>query len=85
MYMCLYLGVWGELASHKRSSTHRPSSQGWASRCLVLIVLVGMVWVCLHVHACLGSLVVEHWSREAVMWVRIPPGAAHFFFEKEGK
>ena len=25
--------VWGELASHKRSLTHRPSSQGWASRC----------------------------------------------------
>ena len=28
-----HLGVWGELASHKRYLTHRPSSQGWASRC----------------------------------------------------
>ena len=26
---------------------------------------------------------VEHWPREKVMWVRIPPGVAHFFFEKE--
>ena len=40
-----YLGVWGELASYNRSSTHRPSSQGWASKCLVLSVFVGMVLV----------------------------------------
>ena len=26
-----------------------------------------------------------YWSRETVMWVRIPPGAAHFFFEKKRK
>ena len=29
------LGVLGELASHKRSLTHRPSSQGWAP-CVLL-------------------------------------------------
>ena len=28
------------------------------------------------------SLVVEHWSRERVMWVRIPPGAAHFSLKR---
>ena len=36
MYMCVgwgHLDVRGELASHKRSLTHHPSSQGWASRC----------------------------------------------------
>ena len=26
------LGVWRELVNHKRSLTHRPSSQGWAPR-----------------------------------------------------
>ena len=26
------LGVWGEFVNHKRSLTHRPSSQGWAPR-----------------------------------------------------
>ena len=34
--------VWGELASHKRSLT---SSQGWASNCLVLFMLIGHVFV----------------------------------------
>ena len=53
VYVCVYvssrqyLGVWGELASHKRSSTHRLSSQGWASKCVVLNVFVGM---CLNVY-----------------------------------
>ena len=28
-----HLDVWGESASDKRSLTHHPSSQGWASRC----------------------------------------------------
>ena len=43
-----HLGVWGELASHKRSSTHHPSSQGWASRCLVLCCwLVFWLFTCL--------------------------------------
>ena len=37
----VYLGMRGESASHK---THCPSSQGWASKCLVLSVFVGMVW-----------------------------------------
>ena len=27
-----HLDVWGELTSRKRSLTHCPSSQGWASR-----------------------------------------------------
>ena len=45
MYVCVswgHLDVWGELASHKRSLTHRPNSQGWASRCLLHIRL--FVW-----------------------------------------
>ena len=33
VFVCMHVDVWGELASHKRSLTHRPSSQGWASRC----------------------------------------------------
>ena len=49
----MYLGVWGELASHKRSSTHCPSSQGWASKCLVLSVFVGMVWF-VHMYMYMG-------------------------------
>ena len=28
-----HLGVWGELASHKDSLTHCPSSLGWAPEC----------------------------------------------------
>ena len=28
--------MWGELASHKSSLTHRPRSQGWTSRCPLL-------------------------------------------------
>ena len=32
-YFLLCLGVWGELVNHERSSTHCPSSQGWAPRC----------------------------------------------------
>ena len=35
-YECVSWGqldVWGELASHNRPLSHRPSSQGWASRC----------------------------------------------------
>ena len=31
-----HLDVWGELAGHIRSLTHRPSSQGWAFRCPVI-------------------------------------------------
>ena len=31
--------VWGELASHKIYLTHRPNSQGWASRCSLLNIL----------------------------------------------
>ena len=27
------VGVWGEFVNHKRSLTHRPSSQGWAPEC----------------------------------------------------
>ena len=44
------LGVWGELACHKRSLTHRPSSQGLAP-CVLLLLLVclfhgmGVSWV----------------------------------------
>jgi len=49
-----YLGVWGELASHKRSLTHHPSSQGWASTCLVLSVFVGMVLMSVHVYGFMG-------------------------------
>ena len=35
------------LASHKRSLTHHPSSQGWASRCplLYFFVCLGYGWV----------------------------------------
>ena len=40
------LDVWGELASHNRPLTHRPSSQGWASRCLLLHVYT-CIYVCL--------------------------------------
>ena len=39
VYVCVHgyvsvghLDVWGELTSRKRSLTHCPSSQGWASR-----------------------------------------------------
>ena len=39
--------MWGELASQKRSLTHHPSSQGWASRCPVL-------YTCLFVWAMVG-------------------------------
>ena len=51
LYMYVYvswglLDVWGELASRKRSLTHRPSSQGWASRCPLLHVYTCM-FVCL--------------------------------------
>lgn len=35
--------VWGELDSHKRSSTHHPISQGWAVSCSVLFVCLGWV------------------------------------------
>ena len=30
--------VWGELDNHKRSLTHRPSSQGWAFECPIRYV-----------------------------------------------
>ena len=43
-----HLDVWGELASHKRSSTHHPSSQGWASRCLELCMFVYFLFVWVH-------------------------------------
>ena len=49
VYHILYMyNVHVELASHKRSSTHRPSSQGWASRCLVLCcwLVSGCLLVC---------------------------------------
>ena len=38
IYICWlgHLDVLGELATHKRSLTHHPSSQGWASRCPVI-------------------------------------------------
>ena len=58
MSVCLYMYMYeyvswelldasGELASHKRSLTHRPSSQGWASRCplLYMFVSLGNCWV----------------------------------------
>ena len=42
MYMYMYV-VWGELACCKRSLTHRPSSQGWASGVLLFVcVCMGM-------------------------------------------
>ena len=48
-----HLDVWGELASHKRSLTHRPSSQGWASRCPVIdclfVYLFGLYSRCVSV------------------------------------
>ena len=47
-YMVGHLDVWGELASHKRSLTHRPSSQGWASRCPVL-----SIHACMYVYTCM--------------------------------
>ena len=38
--------VWGELASHKISLTHNPSSQGWASKChIIMFVCLGYCWV----------------------------------------
>ena len=49
MFVCMHVGVcvrWGhldvsgELASHKRSLTHRPSSHGWASRCPYIAIYV---------------------------------------------
>ena len=36
----LHLGVWGELVNHKRSLTHRPSSQCWAPECPTHFVFV---------------------------------------------
>ena len=46
----IHLGVWGELASHKDSLTHRPSSQGWASKCpLGLFFSSCVLFVCKHV------------------------------------
>ena len=50
LYVCVswgHLDVWGELASHKRSLTHRPSPQGWASRCPLLytFLCLGHGWV----------------------------------------
>ena len=52
LYVCVswgHLDVWGELASHKRSLTHRPSSQGWASRCPLLYTFLclghGLGWL----------------------------------------
>ena len=35
------LSVWGELVNHKRSLTHRPSSQGWAPKCPIHLCLFG--------------------------------------------
>ena len=38
--------MWGELASHKISLTHNPSSQGWASKChIIMFVCLGYGWV----------------------------------------
>ena len=47
IYMYNPRHVWGELASHKRSLTHCPSSQGWASRCPLLytFLCLGHGWV----------------------------------------
>ena len=43
--------MWGELASHKRSLTHRPSSQGWAFRCPVIVCLF-ICLICRYVTGC---------------------------------
>ena len=53
MFTCMYVGAWGELVNHKRSLTHHPSCQGWASRCPIHFVfarlyclgVVYWVWV----------------------------------------
>ena len=39
--------VWEELASHKRYLTHRPNSQGWASRCSLLYNIILNMLICL--------------------------------------
>ena len=39
--------MWGELARHQRRLTHRPSSQGLASKCIVLFMFICRVLVCL--------------------------------------
>ena len=36
--------MWGELACHKRSLTHRPGSQGGASGVLLFLVCVCVCW-----------------------------------------
>ena len=36
--------MWGEVVNHKRSLTHRPSSQGWAPKCPVINIFV-FVWL----------------------------------------
>ena len=41
------------------------------------------LYMYLYMCTSMNECVVEHWSRETVMWVRILPGAAHFFFERE--
>ena len=46
MLVVLALGVWGELASHIRSSTHCPSSQDWASSVLLHSVCYVLCVVC---------------------------------------
>ena len=47
MHVHIHVHVWGELASHKRSSTHCPSSQGWASGVLLqsMYVVSCMYWL----------------------------------------
>ena len=50
-----HLGVWGELASHKRSLTHHPSSQGWASGCLELYMFVWLFGSQVSPFFCLSS------------------------------
>ena len=46
--LAVYMFIHGELASHKRSLTHRPSSQGWASGVLG--------FVCMYVYMlCMGG------------------------------
>ena len=56
MYRTLDLGVWGELvtSNHKRSSTHCPSSQGWAPRCPIHCVSTCCAVRCIYNYSVLG-------------------------------
>ena len=54
------LGVWGELACHKRLLTHRPSSQGWAPGVLPCCVQLCCLCLCMY----LGG----GWGVEGDIW-----------------